>query len=994
MDEILVPTQIEPEVEFAAQNFPIVGIGSSAGGLAAFEAFFSKMPANSNPGMAFVLVPHLARDHKSILSDLIRRYTTMQVIDVVDGLRVEANCTYIIPPNRDMSLSRGKLLLFEPVHTRGLRLPIDFFFRSLAQDQRENAICIILSGTGSDGSLGARAVKGEGGMVMVQTPESTEYDGMCRSAIHAGVVDFVLPPDEMPAQLLAYVSQAFTPSRFSPGAEDSTPVEGLEKVFQLLQTQTGHDFSQYKRNTIIRRIERRMAIDQIQGFAEYVRYLQLTKSEVEALFRDLMIGVTSFFRDAEIFDEIRTKVIPHLLKANTEASDIRVWVPGCSTGEEAYSLAILLREQMDELNLGAKVHIFATDIDRESIEQARAGVYPASIVGDVSPERLAHFFDPDSQDGNAYRVRKSIRDLLVFSEHSIIKDPPFSKLDLISCRNLLIYMSSDLQKRLIPLFHYALKPGGLLVLGSSESIGEFSHLFSPVDREAKIFQSKPGDPTAHQPLFQRFASPLRAPESALPAKVPAGNPTRLPLQEIAARTVLSHYAPVGALVNDRGDILYLLGRTGRYLEPSPGEACLNIFKMARAGLRADLTVALHRSVSMQIVTRQQGLSVQSEGGTSQVNLTVIPVPSSSEEPLPRGLFLVILEEIADFGPQKLTEPAVDQAHAEITSGSGLNDYVLRLKQEIRDKDEFLQATTEELETANEELRSAHEEMQSVNEEMQSTNEELETSKEELQSVNEELATVNSELQTKVADLSRSNNDLKNLFSGTGIGTVFVDLHLRILRFTPSVSALINLIETDIGRPIDQLRSNLAGYDRFAADINDVLETLVAKELEVSTTKGDWFLLCIRPYRTLENVIEGAVITFTDITLTKLAQDALRHSEEMRRLAIVVRDSRDAILVQDLAGKILAWNPGAEKLYGWTEDEALAMNAASLMPESEKENYMSALRKQYEAGLLQPILVDKVSKNGATIRVSVIASALMNDEGETYAIATTERAQPA
>lgn len=994
MDEIVKPKPAEPESCVAIPTFPIVGIGASAGGLAAFEAFFSKMPADTSPGLAFVLVQHLARDHKSILAELIRRYTSMEVFDVEDGMTVQANCAYIIPPNRDISLSDGKLRLLEPSPTRGLRLPIDFFFRSLAQDQHENAICIVLSGTGSDGSLGLRAVKGEGGMVMVQTPETAEYDGMCRSAIQTGMVDFVLPPEQMPAQLLAYVSHAFAASRQGPSAIESTPVEGLEKIFQLLRAQTSHDFSQYKRNTIIRRVERRMAVHQIENFTDYVRYLQLTKPEVDELFRDLLIGVTSFFRDAEIFDQIQKKVIPELLNGKTEASEIRIWVPGCSTGEEAYSIAMLLREQMDELKLGSKVHIFATDIDRESIEQARAGVYPASIVADVSAERLAHFFDPHSEDAAVYRVRRSIRDLLIFSEHSLIKDPPFSKLDLISCRNLLIYMSSDLQKRLMPVFHYALKPGGILVLGSSESIGDFTNLFTTVDRAAKIFKRKLDDPALQRPAFQRVLSMSASQESGRTSKTGLGTENKLPLQEIAARTVLDHYAPVGALVNEHGNILYLLGRTGRYLEPTPGDASLNIFKMAREGLRGDLTVALHRSVSLHIVTRHNGLLVRNDATTTEVNLTVIPVPSRIEDSMPRGLFLVILEEVVPSGPRLRSEPAVDTIDVEPVQGPNLNDYILRLKQELRGRDEYLQTTMEELETANEELRSAHEEMQSVNEEMQSTNEELETSKEELQSVNEELATVNHELQAKVADLSRSNNDMKNLLSGTGIGTVFVDHRLRILRFTPSITSLINLIESDIGRPIDQLRSNLVGYDRVAADVHEVLENLVPKEMEVHTTAGEWFLLRIRPYRTIDNVIEGAVITFTDISLTKQAQDVLRNSEEMRRLAIVVRDSRDAILVQDLTGRILAWNPGAVELFGWTEAEALNMNVRALMPEGKKEENVAIIRDHYQAGMLQPLLIDKVTKQGNDIRVCLIASPLLNDAGETYAIATTERAQTA
>ena len=420
-------------------GFPIVGIGASAGGLAAFEAFFSTMPVDSDPGMAFVLVQHLARDHKSILSELIRRYTKMQVFEVQDGMVVKPNCAYIIPPNRDMALVNGRLQLLEPTLARGIRLPIDFFFRSLAQDQHELAICIVLSGTGSDGTLGVRAVKGEGGIAMVQTPESTEYDGMPRSAIATGMVDFVLPPNEMPAQLLAYAAHTLGPSRLPVSAVAQKPADGLARVFLLLRSRTGHDFSHYKRNTIIRRVERRMFVHQIDQLEDYIRYLQLTPAEVDALFRDLLIGVTNFFRDAEIFEKIQKQLIPGLFAGKTAGSTVRVWVPGCSTGEEAYSIAMLLREHMEELKESFKVCVFATDIDRDAIDHARSGVYPSSIIADVSPERLAHFFDQEQPDAGTYRIHKSIRDMLIFSEHNIIKDPPFSKLDLISCRNLLIY---------------------------------------------------------------------------------------------------------------------------------------------------------------------------------------------------------------------------------------------------------------------------------------------------------------------------------------------------------------------------------------------------------------------------------------------------------------------------------------------------------------------------------------------------------------------------
>jgi len=988
--EIVNPERVEQPPDERSGGFPIVGIGASAGGLAAFEAFFSTMPVDREPGMAFVFVQHLARDHKSILSELVQRYTRMEVFEVEDGMVIRPNCAYIIPPNRDMALVNGALQLLEPTLARGIRLPIDFFFRSLAQDQHDRAICIVLSGTGSDGALGVRAVKGEGGMVMAQSPESAEYDGMSRSAIATGMVDFVLAPNEMPAKLLEYVAHAFGVYPSSVASRVTQQSDGLEKVFLQLRTQTGHDFSQYKRSTIVRRIERRMAVHGIDGLGDYLRYMQLTRGEADALFRELLIGVTSFFRDSEVFDEIRKQVIPQLVAGKEAGSVIRVWIPGCSTGEEAYSIAMLLRERMEDCKENFKVQIFASDIDREAIDHARAGVYPSSIIADVSAERLAHFFDQEQPDGSTYRIRKTIRDMLIFSEHDLVKNPPFSKLDLICCRNLLIYMGPELQKKLMPLFHYALNAGGMLVLGSSESVGDFVNLFTPIERKSRIFQRKAHDFGPHPLGVPEMVERTTGNEIARRAGSGAGSENKLELREIAERTLLEHYSPVGALVNERGDILYLLGRTGRYLEPTPGEASLNIFRMAREGLRGDLTIALHRAVSLGILTRHPGLRVKSDSAFTIANLTVLPVPTDVEGAIPRGLFLVILEEELAADPNRSIEDAIDTTEGAAALSTDLDTYILRLKQELRAKEEYLQTTNEELQTSNEELRSAHEEMQSVNEEMQSTNEELETSREELQSVNEELATVNNELQAKVADLSRSNNDMKNLLSGTGIGTIFVDHLLRILRFTPTVSALINLIETDVGRPVDQIRSNLVGYDHLAADIKEVLESLVPKEQEVQTRTQEWYLLRIRPYRTLENVIEGAVITFTDCTAMKNAQAALRDSEALRRLAVVVRDARDAILVQDLTGRILAWNPGAERMYGWSEAEALAMNIRDLMPEGEREQALATVQQQSGAGVLEPQRQQRIAKGGRTLQVLVIASPLVNDTGETYAIATTER----
>jgi two-component system CheB/CheR fusion protein len=748
IDEAAAPHQAELPTEPVSAGFPVVGIGASAGGIAAFETFFSTMPAHSDAGMAFVLVQHLSRDHKSILSELIRRCTKMQVFEVTDGMVVKPNCAYIIPPNRDMELLNGTLRLLEPTLARGIRLPIDFFFRSLAQDQHERAICIVLSGTGSDGTLGVRAVKGEGGMVMVQTPESTEYDGMPRSAIATGIVDFVLPPNEMPAQLLAYTGRAFGASLLPVPSEAPHPAGGLEKIFLLLRSQTGHDFSLYKRSTINRRIERRMAVHQIDKLEDYLRYMQLTRGEVDALFRDLLIGVTNFFRDPELFETLQKHVIPKLFVGKGTNQVIRVWVPGCSTGEEAYSIAMLLREHMEESKESFKVQVFATDIDRAAIDHARGGVYPATIVADVAAERLAHFFEQDHPDGSTYRIRKTIRDMLIFSEHDLIKDPPFSKLDLISCRNLLIYMGPELQKKIMPLFHYALNPGGMLMLGSSESVGDFVNLFKTIDRKGKIYQRKTdevGGPRANvTSLLPRW------PANEITPRESSGGPneSKLPLHEIAERALLQHYSPVGALVNERGEILYLLGRTGEYLEPTPGEASMNIFRMAREGLRADLTIALHRAVSQGKPTQVQGLQVKNNGSSKTVNLAVFPVPSDAGSLTPSGLFLVLIEEALAESVKIFPEGAVTAAEGVASDSPDLNEYIIRLKQQLRAKDEHLQTVIEELESSNEELRSAHEEMQSVNEEMQSTNEELETSKEELQSVNEELATVNGELQTK------------------------------------------------------------------------------------------------------------------------------------------------------------------------------------------------------------------------------------------------------
>ncbi len=1000
-------TTPSPKVDVPAARFPVVGIGASAGGLAAFEAFFSGMPAATDPGMAFVLVQHLAPDHKSILSDLIRRYTRMQVFEVEDGMRVQPNCAYIIPPNCDMAFLNGALQLLEPAAPRGQRLPIDFFFRSLAQDQHERAIGIVLSGTGSDGTQGVRAIKGEGGMVMAQNAASTEFDGMPRSAIATGLVDYQLPPAEMPAQLIAYAAHAFgklprAASHVAPKTDNA-----LKKIFVLLRAQVGHDFSQYKPSTVHRRIERRQAVHQIASIEDYVKYLQQMPAEVEALFRDLLIGVTNFFRDPDAFAVLQASAIAQVFVGKPAGSAVRVWTAGCSTGEEAYSIAILLVEHMERIKASYTIQLFATDIDSHAIATARAGLYPASIAADVSAERLARFFTLEA-DASAYRIHKSIRDLLIFSEQDVIKDPPFSKLDLISCRNLLIYMGAELQKKLIPLFHYALRPGGSLFLGTSEGVGEFDELFDVVDRKSKLYRRR-SDFQGHLPrAFGRFVRPTMVLEQAAQpgaAKTPA-RATKPSVREVTEQAMLAQVAPAGALVNQHGDILYLHGRSGMFLEPAPGEAGVNnILKMAREGLRPGLATALHQAVASKVVVRAHHLRVKTNGHYTLVNLTVRPVATrppladtadteASQEP---ALYLVVLDEALPgdaAGAAPATRgagPAVDGTHSADGADVAAEARIAALTQELRAKDEYLQTTHEELESSNEELKSSNEEMQSVNEELQSTNEELETSKEELQSVNEELATVNTELQTKVVDLSRANNDMNNLLAGTGIGTVFVDHQLRILRFTPSASQIINLIMSDVGRPVAHIVSNLVGYDRLVADTQAMLNTLVPKELEVQTHSGQWYTMRIQAYRTLDNVIEGAVISFVDITALVKVRDDLRRSNESQRLGVALHDASDAITVQDLDGRILAWNPSATRLYGWSEAQALAMNVHDRIPPALRAQALATLAQLGQAKVLEPYRTQRLNQAGEVIDVAMVSTALVNEAGKMYAIATTERA---
>jgi len=970
-------------------GFPIVGIGASAGGLEAFQAFFSAMPTDSEPRMAFVLVQHLSPAHRSLLVELVKRFTKMPVFEVEDGMVPQPGCIYIIPPNKDMAFLNGSLQLLEPVLPRGQHLPIDFFFRSLAQDQHERAICIVLSGTGRDGTLGVRAVKGEGGMVMAQSPETAEFDGMPVSVIDTGMVDYILPVSEMPAKLIGYVKHVFGHTVRSHVKPVCNSEDLLKKVFILLRDQTGHDFSLYKHNTINRRLERRMALHQIAEIAEYVRFLQQTPAEVKALFQEMLIGVTSFFRDTEAFAAIQSLIIPQLFAEKPSGSTIRVWTCGCSTGEEAFSLAILIQEEMEARKQYCKVQLFATDIDARAIEVARSGVYPTSIAVDVSAERLSRFFTLQG-DGTTYRVTKPIRDMVIFSEHDVIKDPPFSKLDLITCRNLLIYMGIELQKKLIPVFHYALRTGGMLFLGSSETVGEFEEIFTPLNRQLKLYLRKEDIQNTYRPVLKHFFTPQqkgggRGERGGVRSTLYASEDKKMPLRELTEKTLLQHFAAVGVLVSEHGEIFYLHGRTGRFLEPTPGEASLNILKMAREGLQHELVIALYKAVTQKERVFHPALQVKTNGSFTCVNMTVLPVfPDSlghlglAPELSGQTWYLVILE---DAPLQKQGQPAAPEPVGSLAdSGQGcpkMLSEAVALREELRIKEEYLQRNIEELDTSNEE-------MQSINEELQSTNEELETSQEELQSVNEELATVNAELQAKVVDLSRANNDMNNLLAGTDLGMIFVDHHLCVQRFTPAVTKVINLIPTDVGRPVAHIVSNLVNYDSLVADVQDVLDTLIPQEIEVCTGSGEWFLLRIRPYRTLENVIEGAVITFIDFTERKCAR------ENAQRLAVIVENAQDAILLQDLKGRILAWNPAAQRMYGWSEAEALAMHVVDLIPEEKREEHLAMVQQLLHTENLEPYRSERIGKNGERFQIWLVATPMVDKEGKVYAVATTAR----
>lgn len=868
-----------------APPFPIVGIGASAGGLKAAEMLLRHTPADS--GMAFVLVFHLDPNYKSEAAELLQRHARVPVTQVTGRTPLEPNHAYVIPPGHGLELSDGAVELTQLTPEDGRPTVIDRFFRSLAQYAGENALGVVLSGTGTEGSLGLKAIKEAGGLAIVQEAQEAEFPGMPQSAIATGLIDFVLPAAQIAAKL-AEVRNFALDLALPPGTQRSPEEDAsaLQKIFVQLRVQLGHDFSHYKQSTMVRRIARRMQMRATPDLTAYLQLLRTDTAEASALLRELLISVTSFFRDADAMEAFARLVVPALCK-RTEGQTLRVWVPGCATGEEAYTLAMLLAEGCDGLAAPPRLQIFASDVDEHALEVARRGAYPDAIAADVSAPRLQRFFE---REGDRLVVKPALRKAMLFTRHDILQDPPFSQLDLVSCRNLLIYLKSDIQARVFELFHFALKPRGYLFLGVSESLGNSSKLFTEVNHKAKLFQARQM-PVADVRIPVLPVWPLR--DAGRP---PARERPRKRFEDIARDAMLRSFVPPCVIVNENNEVTYVHGSVGKYLEPGRGEANFNILDMARPGLRPELRSVLYKAFHSGAETRSAPVRLQGDG--DWIELTVQPLPEAE------GHVLVVFEDREAAAAAVLPLPAPDD-----------NEQIAQMESELARTRETLQTTIEELETSNEELRAANEEMQSVNEELQSTTEELETGKEELQSTNEELLAVNSELQARNDDLLRVNSDLSNLIASTDIGTLFLDEESRVRRFTPRTTDIFNLIESDVGRPLAHVTHRLASQD-LLADVAKVLDSLVSVEREFASTDGRSYQTRIRPYRTIDNKLGGVVLTFVDVTERVRAQAALRQNQEqeayMLRLADDIRSILDARQRVISAMRLLALHLGVNR----------------------------------------------------------------------------------
>lgn len=864
-----------------SSNFFYVGLGASAGGLDAFEKFLSNIPEKS--GMAFIIVQHMDPTHKSGLVNILSRFTKLKVQEVTDGVEVLPDNIYIIPPNKEMGMLEGKLQLMEPIEPHGLRMPINYFFSTLAQDQEERSVGVILSGFGSDGSIGIKAIKANGGITIAQDPTTAGSDGMPNSAISTGHVDIVLPPEEMPEKIQSYKNSSNKIIKKILSTEDITE-QALMKIFILIRNRTGHDFSQYKKSTIYRRVGRRMNIHQLDDMSQYLRYLQENPNEIDLLFKEFLINVTHFFRDPEAFDSFKQGVHKYIVDEKSDLDTLRIWVPGCSSGEEVYSIAIIIQELLEETNKHLEVQIFGTDLDINSVKTARAATYSDIISKDITPERLSKFF---YKRENLYVIKNNVRDTVVFANHNVLKDPPFTNLDILSCRNLLIYLETDAQEKVLSKFNYSLKKDGILFLGPSENIGDFIDAFSVVDKKWKIYKSiKSG--TSRFEFVKTYPFPFDKHSSMYAnsqrdlKKIKSGK-DGLNITDIAEKNLIDLFAPPSAIINNSGEILYIHGSLGKYLELTSGKARMNILEMAKEKIKLSLSSAVQNAISNNKETVYDGIKIDEDDGNF-VKLSVRPL---NEPETINGLLMV------SFDQSSVQKGDGDQITMDPISKN--SEHIKALENKLKLTTERLNSTIEEMTTSNEELKSANEELQSMNEESQSTNEELETSKEELQSINEELTTVNSELQLKIDELSTVNDDMTNLFNSTEIATIFVDNEINIRRFTEETTKLIKLIESDVGRPLSDIAFQI-NYPELIDDIGQVIKKVAFKEKEVNTAKGEWYKVRIMPYKTSKNVIDGATITFIDISNIKNIQEkmqsALNYAED------IINTVREPLLILD------------------------------------------------------------------------------------------------
>ena len=891
-------------------DFLVVGLGASAGGIKAFKEFFANVPRES--GMAYVVILHLSPEHESHLAEVLQVATYMPVTQVNGSVKIEPNHVYVIPPNMSLAINDGRLALSEIKRIEERRAPVDIFFRTLAESKRARAVSVVLSGTGADGSMGMKRVKEMGGICVVQDPKEAEYSDMPRHSIATGLVDYVLPVAEIPRKIIAY-QEGVARTRIPVDSLErpETDEQALRSIFTQLRVRTGHDFSNYKRATVLRRIERRINVHELTDLQSYAHFMREHTEEAQALLKDLLISVTNFFRDCESFETLERGFIRRLFEGKGPGDQVRLWVAGCATGEEAYTMAMLLAEFTESLTGAPTVQVFATDIDEQAIATAREGFYTEADVADISPERLRQFF---IKEPNGYRVRRELRETVLFAHHNLIKDPPFSHLDLISCRNLLIYLNRAAQERVMQVFHFALNVGGFLFLGASESVDGSTDLFLTIDKEAHVYQSRAIAarlplPLTEQSFSQRIVDLRQKEERVQETRALE----RLSYADLHQRLV-EQYVPPSVVVNEEYDIVHLSEHAGRYMQVAGGEPSHNLLNMVRPEIRMELRTALYQAAQNRASVEARGLPVHfDEDRTQLINLLVRPVFSVGDNA--RGFILIIFEDAGE-GIESPGGSAAEALIAAEPAARQLEDELVRVKAQLR-------ATVEQYETQTEELKASNEELQAMNEELRSTAEELETSKEELQSVNEELTTVNQELKIKIEELSQSNDDFGNLMNSTDIGTIFLDRALRLKLFTPRACDIYSLIPSDIGRPLSDINGQIAVGD-LTTGLEHVLATLQPIQREIQTFTGRWYLMNILPYRTSEDRIEGVILTFLDITGRKEAEGRLRLSEE--RLRLLIESVTDySIIIQDIEGRIEVWNPGAERMFGFTEAEAVGQS---------------------------------------------------------------------